>query len=115
MQRMQDRGQNITVNFYMVKKIFFFLRIFFFFMQEANTETPVSHYNILAEFQGSEFPEQVVVLGGHTDSWDVGTGCMDDGKKKNKKSIFRTKFRLKKKKKFLKEGDYFLLGNLFIY
>jgi carboxypeptidase Q len=34
--------------------------------------------NVVAELKGSEFPEEVVVLGGHIDSWDVGQGAMDD-------------------------------------
>ena len=34
--------------------------------------------NILAELRGSTFPEEVVVLGGHIDSWDVGQGAHDD-------------------------------------
>jgi len=34
--------------------------------------------NVVAEFLGSEFPEEVVVLGGHIDSWDVGQGAQDD-------------------------------------
>jgi carboxypeptidase Q len=35
--------------------------------------------NVVAEVVGRERPEQVVVLGGHIDSWDVGQGAMDDG------------------------------------
>ena len=35
--------------------------------------------NVVAEIRGSEHPEEVVVLGGHIDSWDVGQGAMDDG------------------------------------
>ncbi len=35
--------------------------------------------NVLAEIRGSEKPEQVVVIGGHLDSWDLGTGAIDDG------------------------------------
>ncbi len=35
--------------------------------------------NVVAEVVGRERPEQVVVLGGHVDSWDVGQGAMDDG------------------------------------
>ncbi|KNC52616.1 uncharacterized protein AMSG_12168 [Thecamonas trahens ATCC 50062] len=36
-------------------------------------------YNVMGEMTGTEFPDQVVVLGGHIDSWDVGTGALDDG------------------------------------
>ncbi len=35
--------------------------------------------NIVAEIAGSELPEEVVVMGGHLDSWDVGQGAHDDG------------------------------------
>ncbi|MCJ8294407.1 MAG: M28 family peptidase [Colwellia sp.] len=36
-------------------------------------------YNVIAEFTGTEFPEQHVLIGGHLDSWDLGTGALDDG------------------------------------
>lgn len=39
----------------------------------------VTSYNVIGEITGSEHPEQVVVIGGHLDSWDLGTGAIDDG------------------------------------
>jgi carboxypeptidase Q len=38
----------------------------------------VQSRNIVAQINGSEKPEEIVVLGGHIDSWDVGRGAMDD-------------------------------------
>lgn len=35
--------------------------------------------NVLAEYVGREFPDEYVVIGGHIDSWDVGSGAHDDG------------------------------------
>jgi len=35
--------------------------------------------NVIAEIPGSERPEEIVVIGGHLDSWDLGTGAIDDG------------------------------------
>ncbi|MFY9742974.1 MAG: M20/M25/M40 family metallo-hydrolase [Candidatus Sulfotelmatobacter sp.] len=36
-------------------------------------------YNVIADLKGSEFPDQVVIVSGHLDSWDLGTGAIDDG------------------------------------
>jgi carboxypeptidase Q len=36
-------------------------------------------YNVIADVKGSEHPEQIVVVSGHLDSWDLGTGAIDDG------------------------------------
>jgi Zn-dependent M28 family amino/carboxypeptidase len=35
-------------------------------------------YNVVADLKGSEHPEQVVIVSGHLDSWDLGTGAIDD-------------------------------------
>ena len=36
-------------------------------------------YNVIGEIRGSEFPDKVIVVGGHLDSWDLGEGAHDDG------------------------------------
>ncbi len=63
LQRMQERGQRIEVLLKM----------------DAETLPDVLSRNAMAEIVGWEHPEQIVVLGGHIDSWDVGQGAMDDG------------------------------------
>lgn len=39
----------------------------------------VDSYNVIADLKGSGHPEQVVIVSGHLDSWDLGTGALDDG------------------------------------
>ena len=43
------------------------------------SEKPVEVYNTVAEIPGSERPDEVVILGAHLDSWDLGTGATDNG------------------------------------
>ncbi len=43
------------------------------------TLADVESYNVIADIKGSEHPEQVVIVSGHLDSWDLGTGAIDDG------------------------------------
>jgi carboxypeptidase Q len=40
---------------------------------------PVTSQNVIAEIKGRERPEEIVLLGAHLDSWDLGTGALDDG------------------------------------
>ncbi len=45
----------------------------------CRTEPDVMSHNVIAEIRGSERPDEVVVLGGHLDAWDLGEGAHDDG------------------------------------
>lgn len=40
---------------------------------------PVVSYNVIGEIRGSEKPEEIIAVGGHLDSWDLGEGAHDDG------------------------------------
>lgn len=40
---------------------------------------PVTSQNVIAEIKGREKPDEIVLLGAHLDSWDLGTGAIDDG------------------------------------
>jgi hypothetical protein len=46
---------------------------------EAHQEADAPSHNVMGEIRGSEKPDEVVVLGGHIDSWDIGQGANDDG------------------------------------
>jgi carboxypeptidase Q len=63
LQRMADRGTNVR------------LRL----MMEARFLPDADSANVIGEIRGRELPNEVVVVGGHFDSWDVGTGSTDDG------------------------------------
>jgi Zn-dependent M28 family amino/carboxypeptidase len=39
----------------------------------------VLSYNVIAEIKGSELPNEIILVGGHLDSWDLGDGAHDDG------------------------------------
>ncbi|WP_425392187.1 M20/M25/M40 family metallo-hydrolase [Ekhidna sp.] len=39
----------------------------------------VLSYNVIGELRGTEFPDEIIAVGGHLDSWDVGEGAHDDG------------------------------------
>lgn len=62
LRRCQDRGQVCTVDLYM----------------EAQQKPHADSRNIIIEIKGSDAIEEVLVMGGHIDSWDVGQGAMDD-------------------------------------
>jgi len=46
---------------------------------EARLETEADSANVIAEIRGREKPDEIVVMGGHYDSWDIGQGAHDDG------------------------------------
>ncbi len=46
---------------------------------EARLEADADSANVIGEIRGRETPDEVVVMGGHIDSWDVGQGAHDDG------------------------------------
>ena len=48
-------------------------------VMEARTEADVPSANVVGEIRGRERPDEIVLIGGHLDSWDVGTGASDDG------------------------------------
>jgi len=63
LQRMNDRGDRPTLRLKMDAK----------FLPDAESA------NVVAEIRGSEKPDEVVLISGHFDSWDVGQGAHDDG------------------------------------
>lgn len=46
---------------------------------DAETTEAYTSQNVFAEITGAERPDEIVALGAHLDSWDVGTGAIDDG------------------------------------
>jgi carboxypeptidase Q len=63
LQRMQDRDEKIVVRLKMEAKM----------LPDAKSR------NVIGEMVGHEKPEEIVLVSGHIDSWDVGQGAMDDG------------------------------------
>jgi hypothetical protein len=51
----------------------------FLFRQQCRTYPDVWSHNVIGEITGSEFPNEIIVVGGHLDSWDLGDGAHDDG------------------------------------
>ena len=63
LQRLNDRGDSPTLKLKMEAK----------FLPDAESA------NVIAELKGSEKPDEIVLISGHYDSWDVGQGAHDDG------------------------------------
>jgi carboxypeptidase Q len=63
LQRMYNRGTAVRLRLKMEAR----------FLPDSDS------FNVIGEIRGRERPEEVVVVGGHFDSWDVGTGSTDDG------------------------------------
>jgi hypothetical protein len=51
----------------------------FYFKQSCETLPDAPSFNVVGEIKGSENPENIMVVGGHLDSWDLGDGAHDDG------------------------------------
>ena len=51
----------------------------FFLQQECTNHADVESYNVIGEIKGTDFPDEVILVGGHLDSWDLGDGSHDDG------------------------------------
>jgi hypothetical protein len=51
----------------------------FYFKQSCETLPDVLSYNVIGELTGKEHPENIMVVGGHLDSWDLADGSHDDG------------------------------------
>jgi carboxypeptidase Q len=63
LERMNARGEKVVVRLKM----------------DAHTAPDAESANVVGELRGHERPDEVVVVGGHLDSWDVGAGATDDG------------------------------------
>ena len=63
LERLHDTGHNPVIRLYM----------------EAQTMPDAESYNVMSEITGTESPKDIIAMGGHSDSWDVGTGAHDDG------------------------------------
>ncbi len=48
-------------------------------LQSSLSGAPAQVYNTVAEIRGTEKPDEVVIIGAHLDSWDLGTGATDNG------------------------------------
>jgi carboxypeptidase Q len=55
------------------------LEVQFYFKQSCEVFPDAQSYNVIGELKGSEKPEEIIVIGGHLDSWELGEGAHDDG------------------------------------
>ncbi len=53
--------------------------IMFYFKQNCKQLEDVPSFNVIGEIKGTTYPEEIMVVGGHLDSWDLGDGSHDDG------------------------------------
>lgn len=51
----------------------------FYFSQHCKQLPDVQSYNVIGEITGSTYPDKIMIVGGHLDSWDLGDGAHDDG------------------------------------
>ncbi len=51
----------------------------FYFKQNCKQFEDVESYNVIGEIRGTTYPNEIMVVGGHLDSWDLGDGSHDDG------------------------------------
>lgn len=51
----------------------------FYFKQNCKVFDDVESFNVIGEIRGSTYPDEIMVVGGHLDSWDLGDGSHDDG------------------------------------
>ena len=51
----------------------------FYFKQHCKQFNDVESFNVIGEIKGSTHPDEIIVVGGHLDSWDLGDGSHDDG------------------------------------
>lgn len=64
LSRLLSKGERVVMNLRLGGKI---------------TQRNVTEHNVVGEIRGSEKPDEVVIVGGHLDSWDLGTGATDNG------------------------------------
>ncbi len=64
LERLTDRGKSVRIRMNVQNRV---------------TEGPVETANVVGEIRGTEHPEQIIVVGGHLDSWDLAEGTTDNG------------------------------------